>query len=65
MIELTLELEIRFAKYNKTFKAISDKYKMTSKSEESFEEAQKGLIEQLEIKIWSESFSINYKINTK
>jgi len=36
---------------------------MVGRSDISFEEAQKNLIEQIEIKIWSESF--NLKINVK
>jgi len=62
-IELTLDLDIRFVKYGVKHKAICDKYKMVGRSDISFEEAQKNLIEQIEIKIWSESF--NLKINVK
>jgi len=64
-IELTLELDIRFAKYGNKHKAISDKYKLIGRSDVNYEEAQKNLIEQIEVKIWSESFKLNYKIKTK
>ena len=65
MIELTLELEIRFVKYRNKHKAISDKYKLIGRSDENFEQAKINLLEQIEIKIWSESFNLNYNIKIK
>lgn len=62
-MELVLEIEVSHKKYGDRFKCICEKLKLTGKSRQSKEDAYDDLINQIEIKVWSESFDL--KIKTK
>jgi adenine C2-methylase RlmN of 23S rRNA A2503 and tRNA A37 len=64
-LELHFNLEVRYAKWKDKYKAISDEYRLIGRSNKDFDEAQANLINQIEVKIWSESFNLKFNIKER
>jgi hypothetical protein len=58
-LELHFNLEVRYAKWKDKYKAISDEYRLIGRSNKA------NLINQIEVKIWSESFNLKFNIKER
>lgn len=64
-IKLYCDLEVRYAKWQNKYKAISDEYRLVGRSDVSFEEAQADLLNQIDLEIWTNPLNIKYNIKEK
>lgn len=62
-IELELPLEIKFSRHGVYYKCECEKYELVYRSKISFEEAEKEMLENIHLQIWSGN--INLKIILK
>lgn len=64
-IELELPLEITFRKHGIYFKCECEKYSLAYRSKESFEEAEKEMIEDIYLRIWEGGINIKLILKNK